>query len=85
MIRDRVAQRIAGREVVRDDIMILAEGDLVTADAALLECSSFTADESLLTGESIAVRKVVGLPQQCVDSSTPLQPGGDDQPYVYSG
>ncbi len=85
VVRDGVARRIAGREVVRGDILLLAEGDRVPADAVLLECSNFSEDESLLTGESVAVRKVAGLPEQCVDTRLPLQPGGDNQPYVYSG
>jgi len=50
VMRDGEAQRIAGREVVRGDILILAEGDRVPADAILIACSNFTADESLLTG-----------------------------------
>ncbi|HQS58028.1 MAG: ATPase [Gallionellales bacterium 35-53-114] len=85
VIREGLAQRIAGREVVRGDILLLAEGDRIPADAVLLECSSFSADESLLTGESVAVRKIAGLPHQYANTVTPLQPGGDDQPYIYSG
>jgi Ca2+-transporting ATPase len=85
VIREGLAQRIAGREVVRGDILLLAEGDRIPADAVLLECSSFSADESLLTGESVAVRKIAGLPHQNTNTVTPLQPGGDDQPYIYSG
>lgn len=92
VVREGVAQRIAGREVVRGDILILAEGDRVPADAVLIECSSFSADESLLTGESVAVRKVAEL-DAWADAPTPpdgekrtvIPPGGDDHPYVYSG
>ncbi len=58
VVRDGIAQRIAGREVVRGDILVLSEGDRVPADAELLECSSIAADESLLTGEAMAVRKL---------------------------
>ena len=58
VLRDGMEQRIAGREVVRGDILILAEGDRVPADAVLVSCNDFAADESLLTGESVAVRKV---------------------------
>src|SRR5512139_4135535 len=58
VIREGIATRIAGREVVRGDILLLAEGDRVPADAKLIESSSFSADESLLTGESVAVRKL---------------------------
>jgi Ca2+-transporting ATPase len=89
VIREGLAQRIAGREVVRGDIMILAEGDRVPADAMLIECNSFSADESLLTGESVAVRKVACLPHEYEGheqvNHTVIQPGGDDKPYVYSG
>ena len=35
VIRDGVRQRIAGREVVRGDIVVLSEGDRVPADAIL--------------------------------------------------
>ena len=80
VIRDGAQQRIAGREVVRGDIIVLAEGDRVPADALLLECRNLSTDESLLTGESLAVRKISGAA-----SSPFMQPGGDDLPFVYSG
>lgn len=59
VIRDGVRKRIAGREVVRGDFVVLAEGDRVPADAILLEASHLQSDESLLTGESLAVDKNV--------------------------
>src|SRR6266542_2568560 len=59
VIRDGEQQRIAGREVARGDILILTEGDRVPADAVLLACNDLMVDESLLTGESVPVRKVV--------------------------
>ena len=80
VIRDGTQLRIAGREVVRGDIIVLAEGDRVPADALVLECSSLSTDESLLTGESVSVRKVAG------DAASPYtKPGGDDLPFVFSG
>lgn len=57
VIRDGVPTRIAGREVVRDDIVILVEGDRVPADGIVLQAHDLAADESLLTGESEAVSK----------------------------
>jgi Ca2+-transporting ATPase len=72
--------RIAGVDVVRDDVLILTEGDRVPADALLLACSNLTVDESLLTGESVPVRK---LP--CDGPGDMGKPGGDDQPCVYAG
>ena len=59
VIRDGVHRRIPGREVVPGDIIVLAEGDRVPADATLLQCQDLQADESLLTGESVPVRKAV--------------------------
>ncbi|MFA5864154.1 MAG: cation-translocating P-type ATPase [Phycisphaerae bacterium] len=80
VIRDREQRRIPGREVVRDDILVLAEGDRVPADAVVLSCSNLSTDESLLTGESVAVRKIPW------DEKMEMgRPGGDDLPFIYSG
>ena len=57
VIREGKERRIAGREVVPGDLIVLAEGDRVPADALLLSCTNLSADESLLTGESVSVRK----------------------------
>ena len=82
VIRDGQRQRIAGREVVPGDILVLAEGDRVPADAALFSATNLAVDESLLTGESVPVRK-----QAERESANPGMeaPGGDDLPFVYSG
>ncbi len=57
VIRDGVKSRIPGREVVREDILILVEGDRVPADGIVLEAHELAVDESLLTGESEPVTK----------------------------
>jgi Ca2+-transporting ATPase len=81
VIRGGAKRRIAGREVVRGDLMILAEGDRVPADAVLLQGHDLQADESLLTGESVPVRKSPrGNPALAA-----ARPGGDDLPHVFSG
>jgi P-type Ca2+ transporter type 2C len=80
VIRDGQEKRIAGREVVRGDILVLKEGDRVPADARVLSCINLSADESLLTGESIPVRKAA------LEGETEIcPPGGDGLPFVYSG
>ncbi|MFA5099985.1 MAG: cation-translocating P-type ATPase [Candidatus Omnitrophota bacterium] len=80
VIRDGRQRRIAGRDVVREDVIILKEGDRVPADSIVLSCSNLSVDESLLTGESVPVRKAQG------DGNDILKrPGGDDLPFVYSG
>ncbi|MCC3456432.1 HAD-IC family P-type ATPase [Microcoleus sp. PH2017_08_TRC_O_A] len=80
VIRDGERKRIAGREVVRGDFLVLAEGDRVSADAIVLSCSNLSTDESLLTGESLPVRKVTA-----VGNVEMARPGGDELPFVYSG
>lgn len=80
VIRNGIEKRIAGREVVTDDLVILQEGDRVPADATVLYSVNLMADESLLTGESVAVRKT-----EWNGTEAPSQPGGDDLPFVYSG
>ena len=57
VVRDGQPARIAGAAVVRGDVLILAEGDRVPADARLAAGAELELDESLLTGESLAVAK----------------------------
>lgn len=59
VVRDGKEKRIAGREVVVGDLIILVEGDRIPADASLLEATNLNVDESLLTGESRPVTKSV--------------------------
>ncbi len=55
--RDGLEIRIAGREVVREDLVILNEGDRIPADGIIYFSQNLTVDESILTGESIPVIK----------------------------
>lgn len=80
VIRDGSERRIAGREVVTEDIIILQEGDRVPADATVLTSVNLLADESLLTGEPVPVRK-----GEWDGVAEKIHPGGDDLPFVYSG
>ncbi len=59
VIRDGQKVRIPGREVVPGDMILLSEGDRVPADAELIDSVNLTIDESMLTGESIAVGKKI--------------------------
>ena len=79
-IRDGEQQRVPGREVVTEDILLLSEGDRVPADSIILTSNNLMVDESLLTGESVPVRKVAWK-----DDALIGRPGGDDLPFVYSG
>ena len=82
VIRDGAELRIPGREVARGDLLLLAEGDRISADAALIEGSDVQTDESLLTGESEPVRK---RQLQDDEAALPHRPGGDDLPTLFSG
>jgi Ca2+-transporting ATPase len=80
VIRDGAEIRIAGYEVVTDDIIVLQEGDRVPADATVLDSLNLLADESLLTGESVPVRKM-----DWDGMGKTIQAGGDDLPFLFSG
>ncbi len=80
VIRDGAEIRIAGREVVKDDMIVLREGDRIPADALVLDSINLSVEESLLTGESVPVRKT-----DWDGKTEKVQPGGDDLPFVYSG
>ncbi len=62
VIHDGVRIRIAGWQVVREDLLVLERGNRVAADALLLEAAEFQTDESLLAGEAPPVGKVVIAP-----------------------
>jgi Ca2+-transporting ATPase len=80
VVRGGVHCRIPGREAVRGDILVLAEGDRVPADAILRRGINISVDESLLTGESAPVRKAAS------DNATELErPGGEDLSSLFSG
>ena len=79
VVRDGVARRIAGREVVTGDIVLLAEGDRVPADGVLRVAIDLSIDESLLTGESVAVAK-----QQDATRQAMARPNEDAASCVYA-
>jgi Ca2+-transporting ATPase len=82
VLRDGQPLRIAGCEVVRGDILLLAEGDRIAADAVLLSGHDVQVDESLLTGEAVPVSKVAAVQSEV---KADARPGGDQLPYLYSG
>lgn len=100
VVREGERRRIAGREVVRGDVLLLAEGDRISADAILTSASGLEVDESLLSGESVPVRKtpVSDTASRRAAASESVargeagpsyaalgNPGGDDLPFVFSG
>ena len=80
VIRDGQRQQVAGRDLVRGDLIALTEGERIAADAILLSANDLMTDESLLTGESASVSKVAKT-----ENVPAARPGGDNLPFVYSG
>jgi Ca2+-transporting ATPase len=81
VVRDGQRLRIPGREVVRGDVIVLAEGDRVPADGVVIAGNHIELDESLLTGESVPVAKLASasLPDALA------APGSGDRTAVYGG
>lgn len=57
--RDGQRQTVVAETLVPDDIIVLHEGDIIPADATLLEGAALVVDESALTGEAHPVLKDV--------------------------
>ncbi|GGK97476.1 ATPase [Sphaerisporangium melleum] len=60
VVRDGAQQEVPAAEVVRGDLLVLAEGDIVPADARVEAAAALLVDESALTGESVPVDKNPG-------------------------
>ena len=64
LVREKVKVQRDGKEVLVDsteivmgDLIYLESGDKISADLRIIEAHNFTIDESILTGESVAVEK----------------------------
>ncbi|MGA8515417.1 MAG: cation-translocating P-type ATPase, partial [Burkholderiaceae bacterium] len=78
VIRDGAELRIAGREVVVGDLLVLHEGDRIAADAVLLQ-GQISTDESLLTGEAAPQDKLPGS-----DDLALGLPAGQGNPFLFA-
>jgi len=57
VVRGGVKQDLNAEFLVPGDVIILSAGDMIPADARIIECASLRVDESPLTGESVSVEK----------------------------
>ncbi|MEF8900253.1 MAG: cation-transporting P-type ATPase [Halovenus sp.] len=71
-------REIESTALVPGDIVLLKQGDVVPADARLVDAENFEADEAALTGESVPVNKTTGE----IDADTPL---AERENMVYKG
>ena len=78
VVRDGAERKVPARELVPGDVLLLAEGDAVPADARLLSTVRLQVSEAALTGRSEPVLK---------DATAPTQPAelGDKVDMVFKG
>jgi len=80
--REGQEQIISSREVVPGDVILLQAGDIVPADAALIDSRHLSLDESILTGESQHVEKAS---QDTVFKGTTIQAGQGEARVTATG
>jgi magnesium-transporting ATPase (P-type) len=61
VLRDGAEQKILSEELVPGDIVLLAEGERISADCRLIDQAALRADQSTLTGESRPVNKTAEI------------------------
>ncbi|MEO7001340.1 MAG: HAD-IC family P-type ATPase [Ktedonobacterales bacterium] len=74
VLRDGQVVELPAGQVVPGDVLLLATGDRVTADARLIEAQALEVDEAALTGESLPVRKA---PDEATDAGRVILEGSD--------
>ncbi|HYA35027.1 MAG TPA: HAD-IC family P-type ATPase, partial [Candidatus Binataceae bacterium] len=75
VVRNGIETEIATEEIVPDDVLALHEGDVVHADARVIEASNLAVDESQLTGES----------EPCNKSPAAVGGEGDSASRIFAG
>jgi P-type Mg2+ transporter len=70
--RDGIFQDIDVETVVPGDVLRIRAGDIIPADALILQANAFTAGEAALTGEPYPVPKQAGVTADAEDSSNAL-------------
>ena len=61
VVRDKLETKIGVKDVVLDDILMLQTGKQICADCVVVE-GTVEVNESLLTGESVSIKKTKGCP-----------------------
>ena len=75
VIRSGKQETIAAEELVPGDVMLLAEGMNVPADARVVEQNDLSVNESVLTGESVPVTKTPGSNEDSLFQGTTINSG----------
>jgi Mg2+-importing ATPase len=85
-LRDAVWTRVPISDLVRGDVIEVSAGEVVPADARLLEANHLFVDESALTGESAPTQKApVGMDTEPADAPAGLQREDSRTGCIYAG
>jgi P-type Ca2+ transporter type 2C len=80
--RDQKISLIDSLQIVPGDLLVVEAGDYVVADARLLKAAQLSADESILTGESIPVEKNI---EDRIHSGTAISSGSGEALVTQTG
>jgi Ca2+-transporting ATPase len=83
VVRGGEQRLIPSRDLAPDDIILLSEGDRITADALLVAGDVLSVDESTLTGESAPVQKRMAQTGERFQDTT--RPSPETGPYLFAG
>jgi len=75
VIRNGETQKIKSEEVVVGDTLMVEEGSLIIADGKIIQSNDFSVNESILTGESLAVFKDMDSEDSTIYSGTTVTTG----------
>lgn len=79
VMRDNNIHVVNASDITVGDIVLVEQGDIISADGRLISCASLQVNESSLTGESNGIEK---LTEMLTGDSIPL---GDRKNMVYTG
>lgn len=75
VIRNGLSIKIASEDIVIDDLLVVEDGNIVPADAVILKANDFSVNESILTGESLAVTKDLIAPNNIIFQGSTIMSG----------
>jgi len=75
VIRNGTTVWIKSEEIVIDDLLVVEDGQIISADAKILKLNDFSVNESILTGESLPVFKNINDPNNKIFKGTMVMSG----------
>ncbi|MDW3223847.1 MAG: cation-transporting P-type ATPase [Paracoccaceae bacterium] len=85
VLRDGQEQSVPARDIVPGDLLVLAPGAKIAADATVVQSTQLSVDESILTGESVAVSKDPDTDESQVFAGTSVTGGRAEALVVSTG